>query len=179
MRRRNDANEGGFVLITSLVFLVVLTSVVIYSIRGATIYERSASNSRNHSQAFQAAEYALLQAQKRLVSPPADDASSNCVGGLCGMAAATSSFTTASYWLASSSNKDKSCAVNGECNVGGSAAKAEVPNVGEQPRYIMKKLTPGTDSQGSCDYYEVTSFGTGGSAESAVVLRAIVKTCMS
>ncbi|SFZ77194.1 pilus assembly PilX family protein [Chitinimonas taiwanensis] len=173
--------NSGFVLITSLVFLIVLTMIVVSSIRSATLYERAAGNTRNHSQAFQAAEFALRQAQFRLVAdpPPVAAADDACNDGLCGKTFDTSIFATASNWL-TDDNKGKSCGVNNaDCNKGGAAKVAELPNVTEQPRYVIKKLVPGTDSNPTCDYFELTSMGVGSSADSAVILRSIVKSCAS
>lgn len=51
--------QKGFVLIVSLIFLVIMTGLVITSVRRATMDERSASNMQSQNVAFQAAEKAL------------------------------------------------------------------------------------------------------------------------
>lgn len=53
------SNQKGFVLIVSLIFLVIMTGLVITSVRRATMDERSAANMQSQNVAFQAAEKAL------------------------------------------------------------------------------------------------------------------------
>jgi type IV pilus assembly protein PilX len=57
MQIRNP--EQGFVLVTSLVFLVVITLLAVSAINSSTIQERMASNQREKSRALQAADAAL------------------------------------------------------------------------------------------------------------------------
>lgn len=62
MRARNS--EQGFVLVTSLVFLVVITLLAVSAINSSTIQERMASNQREKSRAVQAADAALRQGER-------------------------------------------------------------------------------------------------------------------
>lgn len=54
-----DTNQGGFVLVTALVFLVVITLLAVSAINSSTIQERMASNQREKSRALQAADSTL------------------------------------------------------------------------------------------------------------------------
>ncbi|WP_348765403.1 PilX N-terminal domain-containing pilus assembly protein [uncultured Salinisphaera sp.] len=58
--------ENGFVLVTSLIFLVVITLLAVSAISSSTLQERMASNLREKSQARQAADAALRAAELRL-----------------------------------------------------------------------------------------------------------------
>lgn len=55
----HNLNQKGFVLIVSLIFLVIMTGLVITSVRRATMDEKSAANMQSQNVAFQAAEKAL------------------------------------------------------------------------------------------------------------------------
>ena len=73
-----NLQQSGAVLITALIYLLVLSVVGISSMRGTAMEERMASNSWEHSRAFQAAESALLDAgQWFLFQPDLIDSSSD------------------------------------------------------------------------------------------------------
>ncbi|WP_148713816.1 pilus assembly PilX family protein [Chitinolyticbacter meiyuanensis] len=169
------SRQSGFVLITSIMFMLVLTLVVVYAVRSATIYERVAGNNRNYSQAFQAAEFALQQARGTLVDIPTIPSTNSCISGLCGKDTDISIFNNPENWI-SNSNLNKSCAVNDSCNTSGASKAISFPGASsQQPRYIIKEL----NSSGSCAFYEITAFGKGGNASSGSILRSVVKACDS
>ena len=60
--------EGGSVLITSLVFLMILTMLVLSSLANGTIDEKLSGNLRDKQIAFQAAEAVLREAESTLFS---------------------------------------------------------------------------------------------------------------
>lgn len=62
-------HQRGFVLITSLVFLVVITLLAVTAINRSTLQERMASNMRDQSRDRQAADAALREAERRLSDP--------------------------------------------------------------------------------------------------------------
>lgn len=62
-------NQRGFVLVTSLIFLVVITLLAVSAINSSTIQERMASNLREKSRARQAADAALRQGELLLRDP--------------------------------------------------------------------------------------------------------------
>lgn len=59
----------GSTLMVSLMILIVLTLLVLASIRGSTLLERLVGNSRQLDQAFQTAEAALRQGESLLAQP--------------------------------------------------------------------------------------------------------------
>lgn len=58
--------ESGFVLVTGMVFLVVLTIIVIYMLRGSIMQERMTANSIDRQRALQAADAVLREAEDRV-----------------------------------------------------------------------------------------------------------------
>lgn len=62
-------NEQGFVLVTSLIFLVVLTLLAVSAINSSTLQERMAANQRDRSRALHAANAALRHAETLLKQP--------------------------------------------------------------------------------------------------------------
>lgn len=61
--------QQGVALITGLIFMVVLTLIVLASMRGSILEEKMAGNSRSQNLAFQAAEAGLRAGQQALNSP--------------------------------------------------------------------------------------------------------------
>lgn len=166
--RRSQQRSQGFVLITSAIFLVVLTILVIYAARSAIVSERGSSNMRNRSQAFQMAEYAQRWAMNQLV-----DVDSITFNGNNGYLRSTDSANVVSG--------SSYCTPNGaSCNAvqGANVAKklgADIAGVAEQPRFTIKDL--GQSDSAGCTYYEVTSRGVGFNIKSVVYLRSIAKAC--
>lgn len=62
--------QQGAVLVTVLIYMLVLSMIGISSMRGTAMEERMASNSWEHSRAFQAAESALLDAGQWFLFQP-------------------------------------------------------------------------------------------------------------
>lgn len=61
---RNYSSQRGFVMLTSMIFLLVLTMLAITAVRRATQEERFARSIREQNLAFQAAETALRYCQR-------------------------------------------------------------------------------------------------------------------
>lgn len=65
---RPPTRQHGAALITGLIFMVVLTLIVLASMRGSILEEKMAGNSRSQNLAFQAAEAGLRAGQQALNS---------------------------------------------------------------------------------------------------------------
>ena len=80
----SSRKQRGAVLIVALIFLVVMTMLILASIRGTVMQERMASNLYDRSLAFQAAEAALREGERFVLesSPKPTgtgcDSSGNC-----------------------------------------------------------------------------------------------------
>lgn len=66
---RPTARQQGVALITGLIFMVVLTLIVLASMRGSILEEKMAGNLRSQNLAFQGAESGLRAGQQALNSP--------------------------------------------------------------------------------------------------------------
>jgi len=91
---RSRARQRGAVMIMSLVMLVTVTLIAIFSAQGALLGERMAGNERDRIIALQAAEAALRDADDALpllvgATPDCETLfSANCANGLCTTGAA-------------------------------------------------------------------------------------------
>ena len=70
----STTRSRGFVLVTSLIFLVVITLLAVSAINSATLQERMASNQREKSRALQAADAGLRQGELLMRDPVFNDA---------------------------------------------------------------------------------------------------------
>jgi len=90
-RPERPARQQGFALAISLVMLVVVTLLVLASLRGATLEERMAGNQRDRQLAFQSTEASIRTAASLLVGQSIWDYDSSCTNGLCAMDSAPDS----------------------------------------------------------------------------------------
>ena len=97
-RQYIQSNQLGAVLVTALIYLLVLSMLGISSMRGTAMEERMASNSWEHSRAFQAAESALLDAgQWFLFQPDLIDSSSDGSTGVWASGSAAQRVVNATF----------------------------------------------------------------------------------
>lgn len=167
--------QTGAALIVSLVILVIMTLLGLSSIRTSSLEEKMATNLRDQELAFQAAEIALRDAEKRisaLVAEPIatqggsneDIWATNAVDPTPNNATPWWMERTEAWWLA-----------NG-------IASVDVANVSNPPRYIIEKLifdkdTAAVGTGSPIDgqiYYRITARGTGGSNHARVLLQSTV-----
>lgn len=173
--------ERGFVLISALLFMIVLTIIVI-SIAGTTsVEERVARNFRDRDIAFSAAEAALRDAELHLTGSwqwpyaPVDinAFNSSCTGGLCDSLTAQSwqpvdglDFFSAS---GSGANSVRIGAVTGSPAIAGIVTA-------NQPRYMIETLCSqlGSATAATCNrVYRITAQARGRLDNTRVVLQEI------
>ncbi|MFC1748856.1 PilX N-terminal domain-containing pilus assembly protein [Pseudomonadota bacterium] len=166
-RMRNK--QGGAVLVTSLLFLVVLTLLGVSSMQSNVMEERMSGNLRDRNIAFQAAEAGLHDAEA-FVEGIVSVAAFNGTLGLYGEDDVEPDFFSSANWAAASSKSYAGAAING---------------VQTQPRYIIKfigEVTTGGGAEGPIGNYgdakgttikrfRLTARGTGGSDDSIVILQ--------
>ena len=171
--------DHGFVLITSLMFLIVLTIYVVSSARFATLSERIAGNTRSRTIAFYGAEAGLrrgfLVLKTASGSPTADDGSSS----LDNNKITTIPASYSAHALVATTSKF-TCTLNaatGACKLAAETAGPTITAGGSlsvtQPTYIISELTPGTGDTGK-KYFVITSIGYGLTSTSKVVLQELV-----
>jgi len=137
--------QQGAALITSLMFLVVMTLLVISAMSGNIMEERMAGNSRDRNVAFQAAEAALRDAMRdiqsaRISGNTGFDAS--CTNGLC-----LPQTDGTPIWVDLRSNTAWTNGSSGTPSVayGSQTGAATLSGVAAQPRYVIEVLeTSGT-----------------------------------
>lgn len=167
--------EAGAALIVSLVILVLMTLLGLSSIRTSSLEEKMSTNLRDQELAFQAAEIALRDAEKRISvlanEPIATQDGSNENVWTTNAPDATPTNATP-WWI---ERNDSWWEANG-------VASVNVANVATSPRYIIEKLVfdKDTEAQGTGSpvdgqiYYRITARGTGGSNQARVLLQSTV-----
>lgn len=95
-RRSGHAPQRGISLIVSLVLLVAVTLIALGSMRGVVLQARMSGATYDRSLAFQAAEVALREAERRAATATTADIPSNgCNAGYC----ATPALNTTPRWM--------------------------------------------------------------------------------
>jgi type IV pilus assembly protein PilX len=74
----SSRKQRGAVLIVALIFLLVMTILILASVRGTVMQERMASNLYDRSLAFQAAEAALREGERYVLESPPKPAGVGC-----------------------------------------------------------------------------------------------------
>lgn len=150
--------QGGAVLVTSVIFLVVLTLFVLAMVRSGTLEERMARNARDHQVALEAAEAVLRDAETTMFNKapfdPFDSTqfSAACTNGLCFLPAAAKDWKTVDWSSAAWSRSFADTASN-------------LNGVASQPRYMIEIVTPPVKSSSTapCTYglAKITARGAG------------------
>lgn len=128
----NSQKQSGAILLTSLIFLLVLSMIVLAALRTGTLEERMAANARNRQVALQAAEAVLRNAEVTLFTGAAftsnfDSYPSTLPSGFY-MAPSSS---TPLKWKSVDWNDATKTLTNG----------ATLSGVDTQPRYIVEFIT--------------------------------------
>jgi type IV pilus assembly protein PilX len=155
---RGQSRQRGAILITSVIFLIVVTMIVLTVLRGGTLEERMARNARDRQVALQAAESVLRDAEASLFSGPPFDPydpsafTSACTNGFCFKPAAAATWQSIDW---SSTALTRSFA----------ASTSNIAGLNAQPRYIVEIITPPmkSGSSGQCEngLAKVTARGVG------------------
>lgn len=168
-------NQTGAALIISLIILVLMTLLGLSSIRTSSLEEKMTANQRDQELAFQAAEIALRDAEKR-------------ISGFVAEPIATQDGSNENIWTtnaidATPANATPWWVERNEAwwNANG-VASVNVENVATPPRYIIEQLVfdkdnaamgTGSPVDGQI-YYRITARGTGGSNQARVLLQSTV-----
>lgn len=173
LARRHSRATRGFVLIAGMLFLLVLTILSLSMFRGFGLQERIAGNTRDRQRAFEAAQSALQYGEWWLTQGTGGTGvacssvvtvSASAPMGVCSNALAnptTLPWAPARYEVLPSG---MTVAAGG-----GVAADGDIKYQGRPGLYIYYL---GMSADGLAQLYQVTSFGYGGNADTAVVLRS-------
>lgn len=104
----NRSRSQGFVLVTSLIFLIVLSLLGVMAMRGSLFEERMATNDRDMSMAREFAEMALRDAERDILGLRFDgstfcrnpDGTLNCTQARPAGTRPTNATTDANFWIA-------------------------------------------------------------------------------
>lgn len=160
----------GFALIVSLVFLVVLTLVGL-SAAGMTVGEQKMYAAvRDRAVALEAAELALRDAERDIVTSGRVNGivgfTPGCEGGLCWNG--PSGYSTPSW-------KSVDMTDSPSVEYGTHTGASPIDNVASQPRYIIEGrylLAPGNDPE---VYYLITARAVGENPDTVVVAQELFK----
>jgi len=162
--------QRGAALIVSLVMLLLMTMIGIFAMRTGIMQEKMASNLIDRELAEKAAEVALRDAEKTILSwanaPIALPDGANNVWKKNTMAQNPASVSA--WWMQADANW---------WQANGIASPRSVGSI-EDPRYIIEEITPLNIHPGtppSTRYYRVTARGVGGSTQAIVILQSTVQ----
>jgi len=166
-----NGRQSGIALIIGLLVLVLLTLISVTAIRMTTLEERMASNMRNQSIAFQAAESALREAEGtiannggennpykplQLTGGPFQNAGDNpCVSGLCGTTSPLQS-------------------ENIKTATGLATASTGISNIAAEPQYMIELMfvEPSVDSARLYATFRITTQAWGSDTNSYIQLQS-------
>jgi type IV pilus assembly protein PilX len=173
--------ERGFILVTGMLFLVVMTLLGLALFRSTGLMDRITANSRDKQRSFEAAQAALEYGAWWLAQPagggnpttcalnsfPAVSTIHVCTESLAGSLTALQDYTT---WYAKAYVYTPP---NMVVAPGGGMSSATDINYQAAPGLYVESLGLSTD--GLSTYYQVTAYGFGGDANTVSVVRATFK----
>lgn len=161
---RQSPRQGGMVLITGLIFMVVLTLIVVASMRTTLLEERMAGNARDTDLAFQAAEAALRAGEEVLNSASLEEFTS-----------------TSPAYLSVDTRMDTYWRDTHDWSADAEAVTGTITGVSAAPRFVIEELRPipaaGNESETfkpllDSSIFKVTARGVGGNPSTVVVLQS-------
>lgn len=169
------SKQQGALLVTSLVFLVIMTLIGVTAMRTAVLDEKMASNFRCSKIAFEAAEASILNAERDIIA--------NLVVPLVSFDGNRSSDGHAGrYWL--TENEPSVSSLFSVANWDAPGASAPYPSnisgISLQPRWLTKVLAIDGPLNLSMEgetgvVFRTTARGTGCTDESVVMVRTIYR----
>jgi type IV pilus assembly protein PilX len=180
--------ERGFVLVTGLLFLVIITLLGLALFRSSGLMERVAANTRDKQRAFETAQAALQYGEWWLGQPvPLNKSVCTTTTGkttatihVCSEALSLSRDTIAALgWKASAFTYQQP---NLTATAGGGLASGGDVNYQALPGVYIEDL--GLMPDNKSELYQVTAYGYGGNADTSSIVRSTFKvtsstTCLS
>jgi len=181
-RTPRRATQRGFILVTGLLFLVVITLVAVAMFRGTGLMDRVSANARDKQRSFEAAQSALQYAEWWLGSNKPGSAASPCttlasgdtVGNIhvCSNAIQTD-FLSATWTGGFTYTPPNLASLGGSGNAGGQVSSSTDSDVKyyNLPGFYLTRIGPSSVTPGA-DVYQVTAYGYGGNTTTMTVLRS-------
>jgi type IV pilus assembly protein PilX len=179
------AAQRGFILVTGMLFLVVMTLLALAMFRGTGLMDRISANARDKQRSFEAAQSALQYAEWWLNNHPPGTTTGPCNTGnlisgdtvgnihVCAQAL-PSDFLTAMPWPNAFTYTPPNLAVLGS----GAAAGGQVTSGDTASDVIYYKLPGfyleyvGVSSTKGGNVYRITAYGYGGDANTMSIVRS-------
>lgn len=159
---KQSLRQHGMVLITGLIFMVVLTLIVVSSMRTTLLEERMAGNARDTDLAFQAAEAALRAGEEILDSLlPGEALPTNPLPEASAVASADAYWRDTFDWSADAE-----------------AVTGTFTGVSEAPRFFIEEVMPAApplkagEAITESPTFRVTARGVGGNPSTVVFLQS-------
>lgn len=184
-----ERTSSGFVLITTLVFLIVITILVLGSMRGAWSQERIAGNLRDRQLAVAGADVAVRTCEADVGGNYAvRDWSSACVNGYCSEGAAASVTDWKKYNWSAAANKSRGASKQSDAvtqNAVDGALMNQLFYSGTDdagPRYFAQKIsanvfcpTGSAEGNSTCKAYRCVGHSQGLSADSESSIETVIR----
>lgn len=164
MKTLHYPREKGFVLIVSMLVLLILTILVVNSVRSSVLGEKMAGNYMDRNRALQAAEQALRQGEAALLGA---DSGQTCLSG-CSITAGAVAASTASVNAIPSAWSDPGSATITTAYGQLTTAKYQVNQLNDSLRAADKN---------DCKAYSVMGRGAGVDSRAVVLLQTVVYVC--
>ena len=178
------AAQRGFILVTGLLFLVVMTMVALAMFRSTGLMERISANARDKQRAFEAAQSALQYGEWWLSTNKPGSTASTCSAltsgdtvtniHVCSNAIQTDFATTNSAWSAGFTYSPPNLSVPATGT--GSGGLVTASNLGSdviyynRPGFYLEFV--GFSATKGGNVYQVTAYGYGGSGNTMSVVRS-------
>ena len=169
--------QDGIALITTLIFLVMLTVIGVTAARMSLLEERMAGNSRDRDIALRAAEMALRDAERDILSgrniSGLTGFTATCVNGLCynginGYATSPPTGFTNPVW-----KTPNILTASPSVPYGQYTGATAIPGVSAQPRYLIEGVRKTPAGGGETFYYQITVRAQGRNANTVVWLQEL------
>ncbi|MEI7430438.1 MAG: PilX N-terminal domain-containing pilus assembly protein [Betaproteobacteria bacterium] len=159
------SNEQGFILMLSVIMLLIITILVLNSVRTSTMNEKMSGGYMDRSLAQNLAELAIAEGQESLVS--SEDNADKCRSGcsVTGLTAVTANATAAD--LPSNWPSNDAGAINSSNGV---KAKFVVT-------LLADTAIPSGNKQSKCKPYSIMGRGEGNDSRTVVVLQVVAFVC--
>lgn len=164
MKTLHRSKEKGFVLIVSMLVLLVLTILVVNSVRSSVLGEKMAGNYMDRNRAMQAAEQALRQGEAALLGA---DNGQTCLNG-CAITAGAVSASSAAVNTIPSVWADSGSATIAKAYGQMTTGKFQVTQLNDALRAADK-----TD----CKAYSIMGRGEGVDSRAVVILQTVTYVC--
>lgn len=186
-RQARPRQQAGIVLVTALIILVVLTMLMMTTMRTGVMEERMAGNLRDWNNAFQAAEAAMRDAEREIYTASRIVGQTGFATGCSTTGLCYPNTSGEPVWVELGSLNDAGWLTgtgsSKSVQYGTYSGAAPLSGVAQQPRYIIEVLiVPSAGSlrtgfgAGQQNFlYRVTAVGFGGNVKSRVVLQAVYR----